>query len=143
MKFIKIETNHTKEQIDSLSASMNCVQSDKIESIYKQISYVKFVNSDGFLCVFYVIPDRLVDELVGFYTSMSINFKYEDLTRDALWRRINSSEFGLTPDEYSQLDYILEKFIDDNIDMDIILDKIFEMGEDSLTEKDKLVLQSY
>ena len=144
MKLIKIDSKHTTSQMNEIVNNMSSFQIERVENLYRQFDYVDWENVDGTISSIISIPESLIGELYGTWASISPDFSFKtiDLTKDALFGKIDTKSFGLSSDKLSQLDYILDKFIESNIDIDVILDKINELGIGSLTQKDILILQS-
>lgn len=132
MKFIKITTKHTDEQLRELMSKLSISEIDFIEKTYDKFNYVEFINEIGNKCMFASIDSSHITDLLSTYVSLSLDFIYEDLTKEALYNNI--------PTDNADVLAMLESYIDDNLDADTVLDKILELGKESLTDKDILVL---
>jgi hypothetical protein len=138
-KFIKITTKHTKEELAAFVANMSASELDNLSVAYDKFDYVEFDNEDGFECMFAVINEAHISELLDMYVALSVNFSYEDLTKEALYSSLDTSTYNTHIDDINKL---IEAFIDSNLDVDTVLDKMLDLGKESLNDKDMLVLTS-
>lgn len=134
MKFIKITSKHTKEQLNALMSNMSNTELDVIESLYSKFQYVEFTDEVGNECMYAVIQEKYIVELFDVYVNFSVNFVYEDMTKEALYSSIITNDADVIS--------MLESYIDANLDVDVVLDKILDLGRESLTDKDILVLSN-
>lgn len=146
MKFIKILTKHINSELAEIINGCSEFEIDQIERVYFDLDYIEFVDKDGFIGMFLSTSDLNLRKLIDFYVSKSIKFSFEDCTKDVLLDRgIDVDGYklllSLDKDAKSEIDSLVSRFYQDNIDVDSILDKINEKGITSLTEFDKKVLK--
>ncbi len=88
--------------------------------------------------VLFLEPDK-IDQLIQFCEAEDIILEHRDVSDDILYDEvkvevlrlmIQSEEFGA----------VFQTFLERNLTIDIILDKLSRLGEDSLTELDKKIL---
>lgn len=131
-KFIKITTNHTDLELREMASSLSSDEVDAIEIFQDNFKCVEFADESGFQCMYIMIDEKHITELLSFYVRLSVNFSFEDISKDVL--------FGKVPTVDDELVELTNTFIDNNLDIDMVLDKILEMGKESLNEKDLFVL---
>ena len=93
--------------------------------------------------MFCVVDDNIMDKLKDNYNSLSISFKFEDITKDVLLCnkiRTNFLEYGV--DVSDSINDLINSFYLDNITIDDILDKISVKGIKSINDVDKILLES-
>lgn len=135
MKFIKITTRHTSLELNDIFNKLTPTEAESIRDLYKNFSYFEFIDENDNVCMFSSIHTNYISDLLESYVKSSINFKYEDLTKDVLFSKLDVSTFN--SDDLSKM---VNKFIKENLDTDTVLDKINEFGYNSLLEIDMLVL---
>ena len=137
MKFIKIETEHTMAQLDSISDSILGVDSNILVDIYNKHDYINLKNDIGNTCT-YIIIDSKLDELIKIYNKYNIKFIAYDITKEVLFNLVKSD--GFVYDSF--INKFIDNYINNNIDVDVVLDKINELGINSLNERDNSVLKN-
>ena len=137
MKFLKIETRHTMEQLDLISNSMLSSDSDILLNIFDEYDYINFRNDIGNICT-YIIIDSNIEKLLEIYNSYNIEFTICDISKDVLFSLVKSD--GFVYDSF--INKFINSYINTNIDADIVLDKINELGIKSLNEIDNSVLKN-
>lgn len=136
MKAIKLITKHTEAQIRTLFGNTNLLEVEELGKVYKKFEFAQFINKEGNVCMFAFIHENYIPDLINLYIKLSLKFTYEDVTKDVLYGSINTSEYVS-----EALDPLIREFIESNLDMNTVLDKIGEMGIGSLTDVDKLILE--
>lgn len=137
MKFIKIVTEHTMEQLDYISNSMLDSDNDILLNIFDKYDYINFRNDIGNICT-YIIIDSDIDKLLDIYNNYNIRFTIFDISKDVLFDLIKSD--GFVYDSF--INEFINNYINSNIDVDVVLDKINELGIKSLNERDNSILKS-
>lgn len=132
-KFIKITTNHTKKELQSLLDSLSYREVQELKKVYYKFNFVEF-QQDEFVCMYAAIHQNYIKNLLDIYINLNISFKYEDLTKEAL--------FNLIELDTPEIDELVQNFIKQNIEVDDVLDKINELGMSSLTPIDLAVLEN-
>jgi hypothetical protein len=84
MKLIKIITTHTQEEIDEILVNMSKYHIKILSNLYSTFNYVEFINEYNFVSMFCVVDDNIIDKLKDNYNSLSISFKFEDITKGVL-----------------------------------------------------------
>lgn len=112
---------------------------NELETITKSIS---FIDNDGTVSTF-LIENSYTNKLLKLYNSIGINkINVIDITNDILMGgeiKTNYKDLNDEPIESSIKD-MFDEFYKDNINEDIIYEKIKRRGSDSLTEFDRIVL---
>jgi len=127
----RIDTKLTKEQSEKIVDSLSSLETKRLES-FNLKAFDTEVNGR---VSSYIITDRYVlSRIIIFLRQKNIEFKYEDISEDVL---IGYISFKGTP-----FDDDVEEFITNNITIDNILDKISKFGIESLTVKDKMILDN-
>lgn len=143
MKFIKITTKKTPDELSSLSFSS--IQMDRMKGVFDGIKYVEFLNEKGLHSIFCYLSDYNLKRLSDLLIDLSIDFfSIEDLSNKVLLcESINTSYLD---DEGSNkkedIDKLINDFYIDNITVDDILDKITIKGVESINEIDKSILEN-
>ena len=130
--FYKIKTNLTKEQSEKIVDSLTSIEVERLES-YKLKSYDEEI--DGKINS-YIISDRYVfTRIILFLRQKDIDFEHEDISDDVLTGDISFKGTSFEDE--------VNEFIITNITVDHILDKINKFGIESLTDNDKIILESH
>ena len=140
-KFIKIETD-----LKDSDVNFNLTDSDRnrMINILSKFEYVEFKNEDDNNCVFCVAHINYIPQLLTFLSDISVEFTYTDLTKDILFGSLTTTRDLCFESEEEEIKFLnmIENFINDNLSVDIVLDKILEFGSESLTNRDILVLEN-
>jgi len=139
MKFIKLTTNHTAVELSTMLNTLSKYEIDAISDLYRKFDDIEFVDANGFVGMFAAIHSNHITDLLDVYVKLGVNFKYQDITKEALYNTIDTTEFKHIKDELS---LCVSTFITDNLDIDTVLEKITDLGKQSLTKTDLLVLAS-
>ena len=92
MKFIKIETEHTMAQLDSISDSILGADSNILTDIYNKHDYINLKNDIGNTYT-YIIIDSKLDELIEIYNKYNVKFITHDITKEVLFNLVKSDGF--------------------------------------------------
>lgn len=148
MKFIKLVVKSSGEDLDAIIENMDIASMDFMEKIYHAKQFLEFELTNGLGIMFASLCEYDVVKLMSIYVNYEINFTYEDITRSVLFGKIpelSTSEIELlvAPDNDNRhISDFAKNFIEDNLNEDIILEKIKENGIDSITPQDILVLEN-
>ena len=143
MKLIKVTTIHTQDEIDKIFNKINKYHLEILENLYSKFNYVEYINEDNYVSMFCVIDDDIMNKLIDNYTSLSVNFKFEDITKDALFcNKIKTNFLEDGVDVSEMITDLINSFYLDNITVDDILDKISVKGVKSINDVDKHLLES-
>jgi hypothetical protein len=130
--FYRIKTNLTKEQSEKIVDSLTPIEVERLES-YKLKAYDEEIEGQ---INSYIISDRYVfTRILLFLRQKSIDFEYEDISESVLTGDISFRDTNFENE--------VNEFIINNITVDHILDKINKFGIQSLTESDKIILESH
>ena len=143
MKFIKITTKKTPDELSSLSFSS--IQMDRMKRVFDGIKYVEFLNEKGLHSIFCYLSDYNLKRLSDLLVDLSIDFfSLEDLSNKVLLcESINTSYLDDDgSDKKEDIDKLINDFYIDNITVDDILDKITIKGVESINEIDKSILEN-
>lgn len=138
-KFIQIKTNVKDTESFNISDS----NVDRMKKIYSKFEFTEFMDKDGYSNMFCVIHENYITQLFQFLSELTIEFTYKDLTKDVLFGffpNVEDLHFE-SEEELASYNYLINEFLDANLDVDTVLDKILEHGKSSLTDKDISVLQ--
>jgi hypothetical protein len=130
--FYRIDTSLTKDQSEKIVDSLTPIEVERLES-YKLKAYDKEI--DGKLISFIITSRWIFTRLILFLRQKDIEFRYEEISDDVL--NGNISFKGTSFEEE------VDEFIKENLTVDHILDKINNLGIDSLTEFDRNILESH
>jgi hypothetical protein len=139
MKFIKVITEHTQEEMDGLVSEFDEITFDRLLNLYNSFNYVEFYTEEGKTAMYASLYEHQIEQLFSEFIKHEVKFSYEDTTKQILFGNLPILE-----DEKlnKNLQGILNLFIDENLDTDVVLDKISEMGISSISERDKKILNS-
>jgi len=138
-KFIEIKTC-IKESENKYKFTADEI--DRMKNVYAKFDSVEFKDVEDFSCMFCSIHNNYIPELFQLFIDLSIDFTYKDLTKDILFGKVPTENIYFDSIiEEAEFDDMVNEFIDDHLDVDLVLDKILELGEESLTERDILILE--
>jgi hypothetical protein len=137
MKFIKVITKHTREDVDNIVSQLSKIHKEILTNLYSNFNHVEYTSEEGFVGMYAVVDEKTIEKLFSEYVKCGIGFSFEDLTKSVLYGKVPAM-----PREEEDLNLlaIVNEFMEDNLDADVVLDKISESGMESLTERDKKVL---
>ncbi len=144
MKFYKVTTPHTQEEIDSVIMSMSQAEVDYVVSLYGKISMVEYTDEMGHECMFCILDELLSSKINELYQKYSLRFNLTDLTKDIIFDnkiKLNYRNYTKKSVKNEIIDLINE-FKLNWVTKDDILDKILEKGMNSLTKIDLQILNS-
>ena len=140
MKFVKVITKHTDEEIDNMIAQLDEVSFELMLSLYESFKYVEVHNEDKHSVMYAEIQEKQLEKLMLHFLRQGVDFSYEDITKSVLYGYVPKLE---KEEDNAKLKAIIDVFVDENLDTDTVLDKISEIGLNNLTERDKKVLQEH
>lgn len=92
--------------------------------------------------VFLFLNKSKTNQIIDFLKSKNILDSYREISMDILMNRVRSDNFKKTFAKEDRFTMILDKFISENLTVDLVLDKINERGIDSLKKIDYDILKS-
>ena len=145
MKLVKVTTKHTQDEIQNIASFADPTQLQILEKIYSKFEYVEFVDENKMVSMFCIVDDYTIKDLVKNYVNLSIDFSFEDLTKDAfLCNDINTNFLGDDDiDMTGVINELVTNFYKNNVEVDDILDKILVKGVTSVNDVDKLILENF
>lgn len=131
MKIYKICTDMTQERDEELKSLLTREEEKKIFRYFEDgnITY-DIVGDDGLVKVYFLCSDEVLEYVVSLFYKYEVRFAIEDITGDFLIGRVSID------------DKDFQKYLLENLDIDTVLDKINELGIESLTKTDIEVLES-
>ncbi len=132
MKIYKISTDLTEERDEYLKSNLTREEEKRIFRYFEDgnISY-DLVCEDGTITSYFMCSKEVLDYVTSLFYKYEVKFVISDITNDFLIGKVNI-------DDKDFQNYLLE-----NLDIDTILDKINELGIDSLSDLDKKVLNNF
>ena len=111
-------------------------------------SYVDFEENDEYS--FFIITESIeIEKYIEILYNNLISFEYKDITSDVLKSRYDIEDKispivdPLASGKYSLFMDDLDEWIYDNLDIDIVLDRISDVGMESLKKVEKEFLKNY
>jgi len=145
MKFYKIETNHTQVEIDKIIFKITLSESEEIDKIFKNLKVVEFTDERRKESLFAVLSESDLKKIGNLYSKYDINYTVKDLTKEVLFDIPFNTRYK---DSYMRnaslkIKNLIKYYKKNWTTSDVVLDKILELGIDSLTDFDYSVLKSH
>lgn len=145
MKFYKIETNHTQVEIDKIIFKITLSESEEIDKIFKNLKVVEFTDERRKESLFAVLSESDLKKIENLYLKYDINYTVKDLTKEVLFDIPFNTRYK---DSYMRnvslkIKNLIKYYKKNWTTSDVVLDKILELGIDSLTDFDYSVLKSH
>lgn len=138
MKFIKLTTGHTLNQLNSIF-DCQVEANNNLEELQSLTKFVTFTNEFGLECMFLFGEEDIINQIFENFNILNINFFSKDITEDILKGNLPRLEDKHTD---AMLRIMMNEFLDQNQTIDNILDKISESGIESLNNYDKSILEN-
>lgn len=140
MKFVKLTTNYTKEEEEDINNLVDDFSMQNLEKLYSTFEHVKFYSKEQTASLYAIVDDKTIEALFSEYIKFNTIVKYEDMSKSVL--------FGHIPDiegKYSkiELENMINSFIENNLSVDVVLDKMNEVGLSKLSERDMKILETH
>lgn len=141
-RLYRFRSTLTEESVNKIIENLDSALFDAFKELVYSIDYVEFVDERGFessLCSLSEIEldqtKKLMDAIYG-----SDRYRCEDVTSDVIMGRheLKSIEEG----KEEQAKQLMQRHMDEYLTKDDVLDKISELGMDSLTNTDYKILES-
>lgn len=138
------------DNIDDLNNRYDMLSEYEQERISEldAISYFDYVENEKYF--FYVITSpNEIKKYIQILENNLIQFDITDLTKDVLSNRIDLSKELITKIDKNNTikwDFFIEdvkEWILENLDIDLVLDRISEVGIQNITDIEKLFLENY
>jgi hypothetical protein len=138
------------DNIDDLNNRYDMLSDYEQERISEldAISYFDYVENEKYF--FYVITSpNEIKKYIQILENNLIQFDITDLTKDVLSNRVDLSKQLITKidkDNTIKWDFFIEdvkEWMLENLDIDLVLDRISEVGIQNITDIEKLFLENY
>jgi hypothetical protein len=146
-KVYKIKFDKSSFELNDDYERLSDYEKDIISELNTE-SFFDYENEIGnYVCYVITIPTEL-DRYLKILRNNLIEYEYFDLSKPVLKNEINLEllEDKLDSNNYFKYDFFmddLESWIYDNLEIDIVLDRITEVGMDSLKDVEKNFLKNY
>ena len=129
MRVYKISTDLTKEREELLSSTFSIEEEKTIFNYFESgnITY-DIIDENGFITSYYLCSKEALDYIKYLFYKYEVKFNIYDITNDFLIGKVDINDVDF------------QKYLLENLDIDTILDKINELGLESLNDIDKRVL---
>ena len=129
MRVYKISTDLTKEREELLSSTFSREEEKTIFNYFESgnITY-DIIDENGFITSYYLCSEEALDYIKYLFYKYEVKFNIYDITNDFLIGKVDINDVDF------------QKYLLENLDIDTILDKINELGLESLNDIDKRVL---
>jgi len=139
MILINIKTQHTSKALESMIKVLDNARIESLKSLYRSFEHLEYLLVNNHVGMFANVDEKTLETLKSEYTKIGVTFTIEDITKSVL--------FGTHPtisdvNKHDDLRKFISHFVNDNLTLNIVLDKINEKGIDSLSLKDKKILES-
>jgi hypothetical protein len=127
MNVYKIKTELTKIQIDILGDSLD--ESDMILLDYLENKVLNMdIVEDNLISSYIICSEVFLESILSIFYKYKVEFKVEDITKLFFYGIVNIDD-----DDF-------QKYLVENLNIDTILDKINDLGIESLSDLDKKIL---
>ena len=151
MRFIQVVAYHSEQEVNDIISQLHPVQKQLLGKMYDSFEHVQYVDylpkSVEYTSMYAVMSEFTMQELAKMYVRLNVKlrFKFIDITEKVLFgETLQIPKEGREEGEFIQLQVqlldMIDKYLDDFLKIDNILDKISEKGSDSLTERDRKLL---
>jgi hypothetical protein len=124
----KISSNLTESENDRIYNSLSRENKKKISELNDIVLNNDVIDEFGHITSYMVCDKDVIDFIVNLFNENAVSYKVEDITKLFLYGQV----------EIEDKDF--QNFLKENLDIDTILDKINEIGINSLTDLDKKIL---
>lgn len=127
MRVYKIYTGLTEDQFSDLGNMLDESEIYMVETLQDQVLNVDIVEN-GLVSSYLICDEKSLDFIVSLLYKYEVKFKLKDITKIFLYGQVTVDDVDF------------QNFLKESLDIDTILDKINEVGIDSLTDLDKEIL---
>ena len=128
MNVYKVSTNLTESESDKIYNSLSRENKKKISDLNEGVLNNDIFDKFGHMTSYMICNKEVVDFIVDLFHENKVKYKVEDITKLFLYGQVKIE------------DKDFQNFLKENLDIDTILDKINEIGINSLTDLDKQIL---
>lgn len=143
----KIEFNKSALELNREYDRLSDIEKEKVADL-RADSYFDYEGDDGYICFLITTPFE-ISRYLEILSNNNIHHKKINLSNDILYKRYDlESELLDKVDSLNSIKWAffiedLYYWINNNLDIDIILDRINEVGIENLTELEKDFLDNY
>ena len=135
IKLIKIIYELNSDDLDKLLFQKMSEEEKKwTEKLSKESPNESVVSDENLVNDILMVDEETEDKVIKMLNRLNLKFKIKDITNDFI---LNEKNFSLTLNED------IVKFLNNNINIDDILDRINEVGMKNLNEFEKKFLKIY
>jgi len=128
MNIYKISTNLTESESDKIYNNLSREDKKKISDLNEGVLNSDIFDEFGHMTSYMICNKEVVDFIVNVFHENKVKYKVENITKLFLYGQVKIE------------DKDFQIFLKENLDIDTILDKINEIGINSLTDLDKEIL---
>jgi hypothetical protein len=128
MNVYKISSNLTESENDKIYNNLSRENKKKISELNEVILNNDVFDEFGHMTSYMVCEKDVIDFIVDLFHENEVKYKIEDITKLFLYGQVKIE------------DKDFQDFLKENLDIDTILDKINEIGIESLSDLDKQIL---
>ncbi|NBP03490.1 MAG: hypothetical protein EBU90_26045 [Proteobacteria bacterium] len=145
MKFYKFITEHTQTEIDGIILNLSLIESEEVERVFNSFRCIEYTNENGFECLFAILNESKLRNLCSLYDRYLIRYQYFDISKEVLFNLPINTRFKNS--NRVTVSHKIKSLINDYrkqwLTTDIVLDKILELGIESLNDFDYSILKSH
>lgn len=142
-KFVIVKTKHTQEEIDEILKTQSPEYIDILKDLYDSFTYVE-MNKLGtnWVVMYAILDDYDIHKLCKHYVNLGLTFIFIDYTKKVLFNthKIAKDSVYMEPEKTIPLEKLKHNFRENELTVDIVLDKINKLGSEKLDDIDKKVL---
>jgi hypothetical protein len=144
MRFLNVITQYNQKHIDNVIRKMSLLEVDEINQFYTNISSVEYTNELGNECMFAILSELSFENLQKIFKKHGIIFELVDLTKQVVFDIQFETRFRNDKGRpvHREILKLIKEFKLNYTSKDDVLDKILEMGIDSLNQIDYKILKS-
>lgn len=143
----KIVFNQNIEELNNQYDRLSDYEQERISEL-DAFTYFDYMENDKYFFYVATLPMEL-NKYVDILKNNLISFDYYDITNDVLLGNIDlATELSnkINKDNLIKWDFFIQdinSWIMENLDIDMVLDKILQVGIDNLTDIEKTFLKNY
>ena len=144
MKVLEFKTEHSDEVTTLIDSLIEDQDRDILKDIFEKSDAIDFISNDSKYGIIGFFKQQEANEVEKIFKKYGVLFKINDLTRDVFLEKdvhLNKT----CPEKVLNLDVFLKKmlnrFREENLNVDIVLEKINDKGIDSLSDKEREILK--
>jgi len=139
MYFVLITAKHSPQELKTIVENLSPDYLKELNDLYNSFKWSE-VDSATECKMYAIVDDKTLEELAKTYCNLEITWTFEDISKTTLYYDRDKVMLEEKFDE--KLRQMIYDFVTVNTTMDVILDKINEIGSESLTAFDKEILKT-